>query len=121
MRSSKLYGSGHVAMMFREFGVDMAAHMANVRDKAGQARALDEMRVLAKKRFKELALGHHPDRNNGDDAEFKRINGVWQTIENLQPAPPPPRPNANQHTVTIVFGGVTTTGATATTGGGWWP
>ena len=33
-----------------------------------------------KKRYRELCLIYHPDKNNGDDTEFKKINEAYETL-----------------------------------------
>lgn len=33
-----------------------------------------------KKRYRALSLQHHPDRNNGNDSHFKKINEAYQTL-----------------------------------------
>jgi hypothetical protein len=38
-----------------------------------------------KKAYKRLALRYHPDKNNGNDTEFKKINNAYEELKNHYP------------------------------------
>ncbi len=51
---------------------------------AGAARAaLDDAKVEAKATWKRLAFDLHPDRNGGNDEEFKRVKEVFESLIRL--------------------------------------
>ena len=35
-----------------------------------------------KKKYRELCLLYHPDKNNGEDSHFKKINEAYETLYN---------------------------------------
>jgi len=37
-----------------------------------------------KKKYRELCLIYHPDKNDGEDAEFKKINEAYETLSDLE-------------------------------------
>jgi len=39
-----------------------------------------------KKKYRELALLYHPDRNNGDDVRFKQVQKAYQLISQIEPS-----------------------------------
>lgn len=116
----RVLNARQVAALFAIFGVDLAQRTHHIRELGELQKAIDAAKVDAKKQFKKLAFKWHPDRNDGDDKEFKRIAEAWQIVERICPAPPPrPRP---VHSITITYGGSTdTTATTSTTTQGWPP
>lgn len=58
-------------------------------------RLLGELKVRAKKRFKQLAMELHPDRTNNDPAkteDFKLVSNALEELERIAFAPKPPKP-----------------------------
>ncbi len=60
---------------------------------------LDELKLIAKSRYKKLAFELHPDRTGGDAAKTAKFSFMSQVIMHVQameyqapPLPPPPRP-----------------------------
>lgn len=58
---------------------------------------VDELKLIAKSRYRKLALELHPDRNGGDSAKTARFSFLAQVIREVEsmeyrtpPAPPPP-------------------------------
>lgn len=89
---------------------------------------LDALKADVKKRYRELAFQLHPDRNAGDDTEFKKLSGAWLMLEpwlaalEIRPQPPAPPPM-----IIIQFGGFqgaqtgfSTGSATTSTGSGFY-
>ena len=37
-----------------------------------------------KKKYRELCLIYHPDKNNGDDKQFKKINEAYETLYDIE-------------------------------------
>lgn len=53
----------------------------------------------AKAAFRKLAQKHHPDREGGDEEQFKKVKGAWESIDNgwiAESAPTPQRQYAAQ-------------------------
>lgn len=53
------------------------------------AALLDDLKREAKRRHRQLALEHHPDRTGGDDSVMKTLNRVMGEIEKLVVKPRP--------------------------------
>lgn len=64
-------------------------------------KALEEIKVEARKRYKKLAFQWHPDRNPDDpsaETKFKLLGSVLADLEKLRfRPPPPPRPMVIRH------------------------
>jgi len=105
--------------MFREFGIDLNQRMSHIRTPQAAIREFQKLKEEAKKAFKRLAFEHHPDRNGGDDKEFKRLNSLWQVLEGLNPIFQNPRPQTMIRVVVNSGWGypsdMTTTTSTSTT------
>jgi hypothetical protein len=65
------------------FGIDLETELGDGPLTAEQAKAkLADIKARAKKRYRELALEHHPDKS-GDDTEMKRINDAYDWVQRL--------------------------------------
>ena len=85
-----------LAGALQELGITPAALHAIRSARPDQAKAmLEELKQVAKSRYRKLAFELHPDRNNGDPektAKFAFLSQVIKQVESMEvrPAPPPP-------------------------------
>lgn len=88
-----------LAAALQELGVTPAALQAIRMAPPDKARLmLDELKVIAKSRYRKFAFELHPDRNNGDPAKTEKFTFLSQVIKQIEsmeyraPPPPPPPP-----------------------------
>jgi len=97
----------------------------NVKTTTEFINGLDELKECSKKAWKKLAFDKHPDRNDGNDEEFKTLSSAYDNIQNLRVIKTPPRPQPMRVVHIHVNFGCTngntwTTGTGSTTGATFW-
>lgn len=79
------------------------------------AKRFEELKAIAKKKYRELALQYHPDKNGGGDDKIKELNDAYDIFKKLELRPPAPR-----MTIQIVHVQFDDIFETASTNDGFW-
>lgn len=97
--------------LFRVFGVDVQQHLQGIRNQADADEKLEAAKKVAKKRYRELCLEHHPDRTGGNDTKIKELNQMWDYLKQARLMYRPPQ---LQRGITITYTPSSTTTGTTT-------
>jgi hypothetical protein len=76
------------------------------------AENLEKLKVIVKRHWRRVAFRCHPDRNNGDDTEFKKLNTLYQLVQSAKIKPRPPQVVYTVFTATDSAASTTTTSST---------
>ena len=113
---------GEVMKVFETMGISksVADRFFMARRLGDATKALDEAKVEAKAAWKRMAFDLHPDRNNGNDVEFKRVKDVFDALIRLNVAVERPAIQFQVVRVDVSNWNAAPTATTTGTGSSWY-